>query len=277
VSDRSKFEAAVCGAVAEARRKAKADPSPAQRYRLEIEGIFAGFGLPDKDWYELNNDEALLTWLKWRGKRSLKGFRCPKCRSERCYLTLCGSPAVTCYSCGHVFSTPQEVLMKIERMEREAKEREEWYEAERQRDEDERVRPYRPDVNLRERMNSDLKGMSDLKVFEARLREALAPAASANPPEDYDVPSTELMEEVFPRVRIPEEDWRELTGFDAVIRYLKKKGKPRGVRCPRCGSLRCYLSLYSEQPVVCYGCFHMFPTCRLGEEQIFELGEGDSF
>jgi hypothetical protein len=275
VSDRSKFEVAVRDAVVKARRKAEADPSPTERYRVEIEGIFAGFDLPDKDWYGLSSDEELVRWLKWRGKRSLKGFRCPECRSERCYLTVCGSPAVTCYNCGHVFSTAAEVLAKIERMECEAKERDDWYEAERQRAEDERIRQYCPDAVLRDRMNGDLRGLSDLKVFEALLREALAPTGGTNRPEDYDAPDVELMREVFPRVCVPEEDWRDLTGFDAVVRYLKKKGKPRGVRCPRCGSFRCYLSFYSEQPVVCYGCFHMFPTCRLGEEQIFELGKDD--
>jgi hypothetical protein len=275
MSDRSKFEVAVRGAIVEARRKAETDPSPVERHRFEIGGIFAGFDLPDRNWYGLSNDEELFHWLKWRGKGSLKGFRCPKCRSGRCYLTVCGSPAVTCYSCGHVFSTTHEVLSKIERMECEAKEREEWYEAERKKEEDEWVRLYRPDANLRERMNGDLKGLSDLKVFEALLREVLAPVGSTNQPEDYDAPDIGLVEEVFPSVRVPEEDWRELTGFDAVIRYLKKKGKPRGVRCPRCGSLRCYLSFRSEQPFACYGCFHMFPTFRLCEEQIFDLGGGD--
>jgi ribosomal protein S27E len=279
VNDRSKFEAAVHGAVVEAKRKAEADPSPVERYRLEIGEIFVGFALPDKDWYGLDHDEELVRWLKWRGKGSLKGLRCPECLSERCYLTICGSPAVTCYSCGDVFSTPHEVLGKIERMEREAKEREERYEAERQRAEDEAedewVRQYHPHEELRERMNGDLKGLSDFKVFEALLRQALAPNGSPNRPEDYDAPSIELMEEVFPSVRVPEEDWRELTGFDAVIRYLKKNGKPRRKRCPRCGSLQCYLSLYSMQPFVCYRCFHMFPTFRQCEEQIFDLGKGD--
>jgi hypothetical protein len=275
VNDRSKFEAAIRSAIVEAKHKAEADPSPAERYWLEIGGIFVGFGLPDRDTYGLNNEEKLFRWLKWRGKGSLKGLRCAKCRSQRCYLTICGSPAVTCYSCGHVFSTAQEVLAKIERMEREEKEREEWYEADRKRKEDEWVRLYRPNADLQERMNGDLKGLSDLKIFEALLRQALAPVGSANRPEDYDAPGIEFVEEVFPSVRVPLEDWRELTGFDAVIRYLKKKGKPRGVRCPRCGSLRCYLSFYSQQPFVCYGCFHMFPSFRLCEEQVFDLGEGD--
>jgi hypothetical protein len=94
-----------------------------------------------------------------------------------------------------VFSTPQEVLAKIERMEREAREREERYEAERQRAEDEAedewVRQYHPHEELRERMNGDLKGLSDLKVFEALLRQALAPNGSPNRPEDYDAPSIE--------------------------------------------------------------------------------------
>jgi hypothetical protein len=74
VNDRSKFEAAVHGAVVEAKRKAEADPSRVERYRLEIGEIFVGFALPDKDWYGLDHDEELVRWLKWRGKGSLKGI-----------------------------------------------------------------------------------------------------------------------------------------------------------------------------------------------------------